>query len=288
MVLVLLGGHFFFRGALVALSNWHVFCSKGNDTQFGHRIKLKNRNIASLYGYYDIYPNRSNLWDLALAHYDTHGDAISEVRLCEDGHQYKYPMKLGEHVRLGRDKTFWKAGARTPICRKGHLIAVGSRVVKYPNCGWKVLFEDQLVFSKMTDPGDSGSIIVGLDDNLIYGLNFAGNEFETIANPLFKIGWKYDGIRALDNGINIPMYSGGEGIFCENDTPIRKDFPSYTDFFPQGIANANGFLCTQIEPNQYYLIKEKHGVWLKLIKPTDEKTRFWYNTNNGITLLTFT
>ena len=44
-------------------------------------------------------------------------------------------------------------------------------------------FGGQLIYSKMSDPGDSGSVSVRDYDKTVTGLVFAGNDESTIANP---------------------------------------------------------------------------------------------------------
>jgi len=58
----------------------------------------------------------------------------------------------------------------------------------------------------MTDLGDSGCIAVRENDNAVTGLNFSSNDTESLANPLLKIGWKYQGIIRLEGGGEIPRY----------------------------------------------------------------------------------
>jgi hypothetical protein len=69
-------------------------------------------------------------------------------------------------------------------------------------------FQSQLIFSKMTDPGDSGAVIVRQSDTTVTGLNFAGNDTETIANPIYLAGWRRQGSIRFDGGAEIPMFAG--------------------------------------------------------------------------------
>jgi para-nitrobenzyl esterase len=60
----------------------------------------------------------------------------------------------------------------------------------------------------MTDAGDSGAIIVRQNNTTATGLNFAGNDSETIANPIYLAGWSRQGSIRFDGGAEIPMFSG--------------------------------------------------------------------------------
>ena len=45
-------------------------------------------------------------------------------------------------------------------------------------------FEEQLVTTPMSEPGDSGSVVVDADSLLAIGLLFAGSDQATILNPM--------------------------------------------------------------------------------------------------------
>jgi len=45
-------------------------------------------------------------------------------------------------------------------------------------------FEDQLVTTPISEPGDSGSVVVDRDSLLAVGLLFAGSNQATILNPM--------------------------------------------------------------------------------------------------------
>jgi hypothetical protein len=76
-------------------------------------------------------------------------------------------------------------------------------------CHW---FDKQLVFSKMTDPGDSGAMIVRVSDNTVCGLNMAGTDTETDANPFFLNNWIPSGILTRTNGQRFPMFTGSVAL----------------------------------------------------------------------------
>jgi hypothetical protein len=58
----------------------------------------------------------------------------------------------------------------------------------------------------MTDPGDSGALIISSEDDGALGLNFAGGTETTIANPLYKIEWNHVGSRRFLDGRELPMF----------------------------------------------------------------------------------
>jgi hypothetical protein len=197
----------------VCLSNWHVLCAQGNNTSLNSRILLANQNIASLYlfrpinfgGSTTLGPNY-NTWDYALAQFDNIQDAGGSMRPCDNGSIYPYPQALGSTFDFG--DTFYKVGARPPICREGKLTSVGTLWVNYDNLGnvgaW---FSNQLMFDKMTDHGDSGAVIVSKRDNKVVALNFAGDIDTTVGNPIYQLDWDPTGSRKLLNGQELPMFS---------------------------------------------------------------------------------
>lgn len=200
------GWNIFLNGTLVCVSNWHVLCKNGNSSQIGERIKINDSEIASLYAYEPInFGGAYNIWDYALAKYDNSNDVLGDMETCQNGNIYPYPQQLTSNVNLGDGKTYHKVGARTPTCRSGELNGYGIRKISYAS-GQSAWFQNQLIFSKMSDPGDSGSVIVRDDDNTVTGLNFAGNSNETIANPLYSANWEYIGVYKYKDGREFPIY----------------------------------------------------------------------------------
>ena len=203
------GWNIIYMGIPVCVSNYHVLCPQGNDTPLNTtRISLAGQNIASLYLFQPVDFGGAppyNVWDYALAAFDNEADAGTTMRPCDNGYVYPYPEILGSTANFG--DTFYKVGARAPICREGKLTTVGTVFVNYDNLGnigaW---FNQQLIFDKMTDPGDSGAVIVSKSDNAVVGLNFAGNDDQTIANPIYQVDWFPVGFRELPNGHRLPMF----------------------------------------------------------------------------------
>jgi hypothetical protein len=177
---------------LVGISNWHVLCPQQNQTPLGTDVFAElNGNtirIGSLY-YYDSLYSSGNVFDFAMVRLEI--DIIKEMRSCDNSLKLHYPMRLGYGNELTRNQIYWKVGARQPICREGVFKGLGDVKVEY-NDGTIRSFKDQLIFSKMSDEGDSGSIIYDRISLKVFGLNFAGNPNETIANPLYRKGWQFN------------------------------------------------------------------------------------------------
>jgi hypothetical protein len=209
---------------LVCLSNWHVFCPNGNSTTIGHPVALDFEQVAHVHFFYPVFASAVNLWDLALAAYDDTSAPLAQMRPCDDGTVTPYPQKFSEDINPGG--AYRKVGERAPICRTGNLTGVHDTLVDYPGAG-SVHFQEQLFFSKMSDPGDSGSVILDTRDNRVTGLNFAGNQTETVANPIFRLGWTFAGTR-VRSGVEFPAFTKTtETLMHPRSAPARKadDFP---------------------------------------------------------------
>ncbi|MBV5347509.1 hypothetical protein [Lamprocystis purpurea] len=192
------------QNAWVCFSNHHVLVNPDNPT-FGIDLFLGGVHRAQLHTF-----TLSENWDYALARYNTAADAEARCRLCADGTEHPYPLRLSDDIYPGED--YRTVGARTPICGSGRLLGIGDRDVDgYPG-GATRTFRGQLIFEKMTDPGDSGSVIVRVHDNTVTGLFFAQNDSESIANRLYTIGMRFVGTVRLDGGVDIPMYDDTEAI----------------------------------------------------------------------------
>ena len=65
----------------------------------------------------------------------------------------------------------------------------------------------------MSDPGDSGCIVVRNSDTTVTGLNFAGGSVETIANPIFIQEWDFAGSAKIAGGVGeLPMFTTRNNI----------------------------------------------------------------------------
>jgi len=133
-------------------------------------------------------------------------DQAIDTRLmapCQDGLQRPAPTKLATDIEITTDHTYSKVGARQPVCLTGRFVSFGSATVRYDD-GLRS-FNDQLYFTPMGGPGDSGSVIVSDSTNHSVGLLFAGDGTATLANPLYAKGWTYRGTRVSDFGYELPV-----------------------------------------------------------------------------------
>lgn len=224
------GWGFALDGDPCALSNWHVFCGKYNNTRLGSDVYINGVHAANLYQY-DKVPNHGAEWDFAIAKFRDGFSFNPRFRPCDSGSRKPYPKRLAwASDPLPYGKMFYTVGARNPVCGEGKLRSYGSVKVKYSD-GVARYFTNQLFFEKMTDPGDSGSIAVSVDTTEIWGLHFAGNSKQSISNPLYKKNWRYDGTIEIERGTEIPSYTT---VGSSNDTDTTLDLNQYPidDFDP--------------------------------------------------------
>ncbi len=198
---------------LLVLSNHHVFCTQGNQTQFGHRVELASasndgfgsfEDVGSLVAYERVEKQGWNLWDVAFARADQpHRFLSSFPRFYGINANLRF-ANPNEPLKPG---VFETGGARPPHKGTGCLEGLGNTNVRWVD-GTVRLFRNQLRFSKMTDPGDSGSVIYSTDtaQPLIFGLGFAGSDRHSWANPIYQYNWTYKGTRVLDGGMEVPAF----------------------------------------------------------------------------------
>ena len=87
-------------------------------------------------------------------------------------------------IRPRRGMKVAKAG-RTTGKTQGEIIDVNFRfVLQYSGVAGKVGFVDQVLCTRYTDAGDSGSIVVDGESGKIVGLHFAGAEGGSVFNPI--------------------------------------------------------------------------------------------------------
>jgi len=218
-----IGWNILLNNELICISNWHIFCGAGNDTEIGSNICISSTGSvlphkfmpeAELFAFQKLFPASTNIvnsWDCALGRYLRGSDFIANLRSCsKDGDVYPYPQRLSENVSLRTGEEYRKVGAASPICRTGQLQAIGNRYINYNvnNATVPYNFKNQLIFSCMSTSGDSGSTVVRASDNTVTGLIFAGDDSYTIANPMFNVGWEYQGTTIQPNGMEAPMFTG--------------------------------------------------------------------------------
>lgn len=215
-------GWFFYRESLddrgrtrldlVCISNWHVFCTRGNASQRGvQRCIIKGADISVLHDYEDI--GSYNRYDVAYAKIDDANieDIDGHMTLCADGTEFTYPSDWTSagHVRIGAN--VHKVGLRTG-CTHGTLRAIGD--LEVTGIGY---FDGQLLFeTDYLDHGDSGSITILDDDDSVMGLNFAGSDSGTWANPIYQSGLVPVGWRRTRSGLALPVFTGPLN-------PVRSD-----------------------------------------------------------------
>lgn len=101
--------------------------------------------------------------------------------LVFDIHQATPPLRV---VAPKRGMTVTKAG-RTTGKTTGEIIDVNFRfALRYPGVSGKVGYLDQVLCTRYTDGGDSGSIVVDTQSGKIVGLHFAGANGGSVFNPI--------------------------------------------------------------------------------------------------------
>ncbi|WP_294230226.1 hypothetical protein [uncultured Shimia sp.] len=175
------GGPIMLNGVLVAISNWHVFCRSGNSSSIGDRIQIDGKTTASLYDFEPVNEFGNNEYDIAFAEFDDPEGIEAQFRECSGGTRLRFPRRLAWSVEFG--KAHYTVGARSPACGHGKLLGVASIRVNYGN-GRLIPFSNQLMFSKMSNRGDSGSLVVDEERHEAVGLIFAGDDDSSYANFL--------------------------------------------------------------------------------------------------------
>lgn len=123
---------------------------------------------------YPIIKGKNNLVDVAL------------VDLNEDGALYE-SIKVGRIIGTSRAKKnleVHKYGRTTGYTTGRNLHTGGFIKINFPEPAGSIQFKNLDVYTKMSDPGDSGSVIVASDDNRAVSLLFAGSSRATIGVPI--------------------------------------------------------------------------------------------------------
>jgi hypothetical protein len=110
--------------------------------------------------------------------------------------------EIDEDRLAGLDLAIYKAASpyKTTLPRRGMLVTKAGRttgkttgeirdvnfrfVIKYPGISGKVGYTEQVLCTRYTEAGDSGSIVVDPDSGKIVGLHFAGAEGGSVFNPI--------------------------------------------------------------------------------------------------------
>ena len=200
-------GWFFYPAGesnLVCMSNWHVFCTQGNDSELGQRCLLNGQDIAALHWFQRIV--NYNKWDLAFARVDDdHIDDIeARMQPCSDGSEFSYPSDWTLPSKVTTGAAVHKIGYRSG-CTRSTLDGFGDLNVR--GIGY---FDGQLRFSNnFAAPGDSGSIVILDEDESVMGLVFAGSDdgSATWANPIYQANLELVGWRRTRGGQAMPEFS---------------------------------------------------------------------------------
>lgn len=175
------------------LSNNHVLANSNNST-LGDWIlqpgpvdggKEPGDRIAKLSEYVPLtfFPDvpldqHQNLIDAAIAE-GNFGDLDREIFW----NGYVRGWRLKEQVTVG---TPVKKTGRTTNFTMGRVTTINATVDVSYSGGRTARFKDQIITTPMSSPGDSGSLILTLD-NIAVGLLFAGSGLSTIANQIENV-----------------------------------------------------------------------------------------------------
>jgi len=174
-------------GKLFVLSNSHVLAQSGKG-KAGDQIvypgpadggALPANLVATLshFSPFDTTGAMVNRVDAALAEID----ASRLGGLVFDIHRANTPFGV---TKPKRGMTVAKAG-RTTGKTTGEVIDINFRfALRYPGVAGKVGYLDQVLCTRYTDGGDSGSIVVDTASGKIVGLHFAGANGGSVFNPI--------------------------------------------------------------------------------------------------------
>lgn len=295
------------KTTLVGLTNWHVACSLfRNETPIGARIEIvndKGRQIegASVFDFTKIFGfPYQNAWDLALISFDEDSEVLAKMRECEDNTRHAYPKAITKRVR--QKDGVRKCGATSPICREGTVTSFGDVFYEDPEKNMYV-FANQIFTSPIALPGDSGSVCVDKAANTVSGLIFAGDDVNSVANPMERFGFTLSGyIRGpLEDDPEIPVFESpierSEGAFVRGTTArasLFEDLPTITTGYAYlGIAVSRSFgsIAPQAELSD---VSQLRGSWLlnppanvlRFAKAQDTPTYRTFDPDNRVSYIT--
>jgi len=109
--------------------------------------------------------------------------ALGELRSCS--------TKVNEVLKVGKIKGIRKPElgmsvkkvGRSSGVTEGRIIQMDATIEVGFSFGRKAMFEDQIVTTPISSPGDSGSVVLD-EDNYLVGLLFSGSEKVTVLNPI--------------------------------------------------------------------------------------------------------
>jgi hypothetical protein len=148
-------------------------CSKANSF-----AGLGNRLAKALNSEHRVYAYRTqqavNLVDAAVARPLNDRDVMDRV------------LEIGE-ISGAKDAIVGmpvRKSGRTSGLTSGSIIAIDAMVTVNYGAERKALFDQQIVSGPMSQPGDSGSLLIDGESQMAVGLLFAGSEQTTIYNPI--------------------------------------------------------------------------------------------------------
>lgn len=149
-------------------------------------------------------------FDYALALYRTDSDCQTAYRRCQNGTTHGYYDEFADSISIGQQH--FKVGLTTR-CTTGTLIGVATITVD------RIRRVGQLVFTRMSMGGDSGSIVVHENSNKIVGLHFAGFDHPTnpglsrsYSNPIYRAGFRLVGHYTFLSGGKVPIYDASNAV----------------------------------------------------------------------------
>lgn len=134
--------------------------------------------LALLERWAPIYGGTSNLVDCAVAAPVNDYDVSSEI--------IGIGTPSGEIVEDPADGLEVQKSGRTTGVSSGTVLDTDATLNVYITDDLPVKFSDQIVLSRMADPGDSGSLVVDMQRRPV-GLLFAGSENLTLANKITNV-----------------------------------------------------------------------------------------------------
>lgn len=146
--------------AVAEVANWAA-----NLTGSSHRLRAYRQDMQA-----------RNLVDAAVARpidEEWVQDDVLEVGPLEDTR----PAALGMSVT--------KSGRTTELTHGEVQVLDATVTIDYG--GQTALFEEQILTGPMSEPGDSGSILVARDTGSVVGLLFAGSQQSTVFNPIDRV-----------------------------------------------------------------------------------------------------
>lgn len=173
-------------GMIYSLSNAHVYCSNPAKDISAQRRKIvqpgkiddvnwENNIVGELCKMVLIQPEKPNWVDCALCKPDNEKDFIPQILEIGIPKGVKEPEMDIRVVKSGRS-TELTSGIITDI----------NASVRVNYGQFSATFKEQILLSRMSAGGDSGSAIVS-EDGYAIGLLFAGSESITVANPIGNV-----------------------------------------------------------------------------------------------------